>query len=380
VAWVRYDDQFPINGKVTAVIADDAGALALQLLANTWSNTTKFPGYIPPHQPGMLLADKALAAQWAAVLVRHGMFHERGNECPECKEEYAGLPDDKMAGWVIHNAKDYRPPARDRTTPGTPADLSEKRREAGRKGGKTSAARRATGAKQKPANEANQATGQANAEANPSNRASKTADGPKQTPEPEAGEVSDSALGAAETTPSGTGFAGVSKASNLLEQSVSPVPVPVPGLASNEARVSPTVRREAPDDDEPPTLAGMPAKPKREPTNNDTAFGIARWWIDKRKTDGEPVVVNSRHGPMHYVQKAVVAWLSAYSEAEIKKALEVAKVGVPTQQQLERALKTVRKGDTGQDWAATNRNGGRKSIQVHDTHTKTYKGLKGRTA
>ena len=380
MAWVRYDDQFPINGKVTAVIADDAGALALQVLANTWSNTTKFPGYIPPHQPGMLLADKALAAQWAAVLVRHGMFHDRGSECPECKEEYAHLPEDKGAGWVIHNAKDYRAPARDRTTPGTSAELSEKRRAAGRKGGRASAARRSPDGKQTPANEATQANGQANAEASPSNSGSKTGEDGKQNSDGAVAEQPATPPEAAKTPDPGTKFAGVSKTSNLPEQSVSPVPVPEPGLASNEASVSPTVRRKAPDDDDRPTLDGMPAKPRREPTGNDTAFGIARWWIDKRERDGEPVVVNSRHGPMHYVQKAVVAWLSAYSEAEIKQALEIAKVGVPTQQQLERALKTIRKGEPGPDWASANRKAGRRTGQVHDTHAKTYKGLKGRTA
>jgi hypothetical protein len=323
-------------------------ALSLQLLANTWSNTTKFPGYIPPHQPGMLLADKALAAQWAAVLVRHGMFHERGNECPECKEEYAALPADKAAGWVIHNAKDYRAPARDRTTPGTSAELSEKRRAAGRKGGKASAARRSPDGQQLPANEATQANGQANAEANPSNTGSKPGEDAKQNTDAGTSQEPATTPRAAETATPGAGFAGVSKSSNLLEQSVSPVPVPVPVLASNEASMSPTVRRKAPDD-EPPTLDGMPTKPKREPTDDDTAFGIARWWIDKRESDGDPVVVNSKHGPMHYVKKAVVAWLSRYTEAEIKQALTVANVGVPGQQQLERALKTVRKSGAGQE-------------------------------
>ncbi len=45
------------------------------------------------------------------------------------------------AGPIIHNAKEYRAPARDRLTPGTAADLSEKRREAGRRGGLASAAK-----------------------------------------------------------------------------------------------------------------------------------------------------------------------------------------------------------------------------------------------
>jgi hypothetical protein len=141
VAWVRYDDQFHMHLKVTAVIAEDAGAIALHVLGNTWSNTQKLPGFIPIHQPGMLLCDKRKGSKWAALLVKHGLWHRRGEECDECREEYAHLTDG-IDGFVVHNAKEYRAPARDRTTPGTPSDLSEKRRQAGRAGGKASAARR----------------------------------------------------------------------------------------------------------------------------------------------------------------------------------------------------------------------------------------------
>lgn len=180
MAWVRYDDQFPINAKVTAVVVEEPGALSLHVLANTWSNTTKTPGYVPAHQPTALLYDRALAEKWADVLVRAGLWHRRGEECDDCRHEYEALSKipANVGGWVFHHAKSYRAPARDRATPGTPADLSEKRRAAGRKGGQASAAKR---------------SGQAN-EAN-----------------------------------------DVSKASKGSSNSVSPDPDPVPDSASNEA-------------------------------------------------------------------------------------------------------------------------------------------------
>lgn len=203
MAWVRYDDQFHMNLKVTAVIAEDAGAIALHVLANTWSNTQKRPGFIPAHQPGMLLCDKRKGTKWAALLVKHGLWHRRGDGCEQCREEYADLTTD-VDGFVVHNAKEYRAPARDRTTAGTPSDLSEKRRQAGRSGGKASAAKREQAKRDAEAKQAN----------------------------------------------------GVSKTSNLSPAGVSPVvkasnealtPDPEPGLfASPEANVPPSAGASAP--------------------------------------------------------------------------------------------------------------------------------------
>jgi hypothetical protein len=134
MAWVRYDDQFAANAKVSAVVVEDPGALALHLLANTWSNSQKYPGFIPAHQPAVLLCDRGLGTKWSAVLTSSGLWHERGKECERCSEYYADVPAE-LAGWVIHDAQDYRAPARERQTPGTPAELSAKRRQAGSKGG-----------------------------------------------------------------------------------------------------------------------------------------------------------------------------------------------------------------------------------------------------
>jgi len=117
VSWVRYDDGFSSHPKVCQVIAEEPGALALHVLGNTWSSTTKRPGFIPAHQPGVLVADKRKGARWAVLLER------------------AGLWDKVEGGWEFHDHADYRESAA-RSTPGTPADLSEKRRAAGRQGGR----------------------------------------------------------------------------------------------------------------------------------------------------------------------------------------------------------------------------------------------------
>lgn len=164
MAWVRYDDTFYSNPKVTRAIAEDPGALALHLLANTWTNAQKHPGFVPAHQPAILLCDRQRAADWAAVLVRSGLWHERDSLCAACAEEYADLPAEAV-GYVFHNAREYRAPARDKTTPGTPAELSEKRRAAGRKGGLATAARREHEHHPEQANAANGASKRSNSPA-----------------------------------------------------------------------------------------------------------------------------------------------------------------------------------------------------------------------
>lgn len=246
MAWVRYDDQFYCHPKVTAVIAEDAGAIALHTLANTWTNGQKRMGFIPAHQPGILVCDKSQGAEWAALLVKHDLWHRTDSMCPACKEEYADLPSD-LVGYVIHNAKEYRAPERDRTTPGTSAELSEKRREAGRKGGKATAKKREQV--------------QQGARANEDDDASNDGKLP---------------------------FAGVSKTSNLPPAGVSPVPVPV--VASNEA----TEERPHPSDvgagkphtaDDPPKKPGRRAKP-RQPSFN--AGDVIAAYVEGAAAAGQP--------------------------------------------------------------------------------------------
>lgn len=256
MAWVRYDDQFHVNPKVTAVIAEDAAALALHVLANTWTNSQKRMGFVPRHQPGVLVCDRTQGTTWAKVLVRHGLWHDRDNDCAACREEYADLPDD-VDGFVIHNAKEYRAPARERLTSGTAADLSEKRREAGRRGGLASAARR---------NQTNESKSQQTKAKRQASQADEAKEGPDASPRAAvaaSGTNPQVQVQAAITPPAETQQVaqasqanGVSKTSNLLLAGVSPVPgtspygeVP-PGpetlFASDEAKVPPTAGADAP--------------------------------------------------------------------------------------------------------------------------------------
>jgi len=143
MAWVRYDDQFYGHPKVTAVALEDVGAIGLHVLANTWTNAQRqHQGYVPPHQPAALVYDREKAQRYAALLVKHGLWHEVGRlgECAECALEYAGLPFDE--GWVFHNAREYRAAGSRGVSGGlshVSEELSAKRRAAGRKGGLRSA-------------------------------------------------------------------------------------------------------------------------------------------------------------------------------------------------------------------------------------------------
>ncbi len=140
MSWVRYDDGFYTHPKVIAVIHDDPGAIALHVLANTWTNKQKRVGFIPTAAPAILLADRKRATKWAALLEKYGLW------------------DAVDGGWEIHDAADYRESAK-RSTPGTPAEVSARRREAGSKGGKSTQQRKQTA---KQGEQQTQANGAAN--------------------------------------------------------------------------------------------------------------------------------------------------------------------------------------------------------------------------
>jgi hypothetical protein len=103
MTWVRYGDQFCFDPRVEAVVSDDAGALALHVLANTWTNGQRRQGFVPPHQPGYLVCDKARGSRWADVLVSHGLWHSCNqiNQCADCSVEYQDLPE-SLEGYVFH--------------------------------------------------------------------------------------------------------------------------------------------------------------------------------------------------------------------------------------------------------------------------------------
>lgn len=340
MAWVRYDDTFYSNPKVTGVVHDDPGALSLHLLANTWTNGQKHPGFVPAHQPAVLLCDKQLGVRWAEVLVRAGLWHKRyEDECDECLAEYADLPP-SSGGWVFHNAREYRAPARDRLSPGTPDDLSEKRRAAGRKGGRTTAARRKQDeAKQSQAKEATALAGQESGGTRlPGQRsAEKAADG-----QPTLGDSE--TLGPAQTEFCWQASAD-SKSSNLLFAGVSPEPVPVNTSASNEAEPVGT-----------------------EPTPTQRAFGVARGWIAYRKDQGTPVIASGRgkEPEVHKLKNLIEPFLvKGYSDSEVKHALTELGESIPSTSSLDRMLSRLRNQQSGR------LNGGmnsRPTRRLHNSH------------
>ncbi|MEV5211371.1 hypothetical protein AB0K35_28245 [Micromonospora sp. NPDC053740] len=322
MAWVRYDDHFDTNPKVTGVVFDEPGALSLHLLANTWTAKQKWPGYVPTHQPATLLCDRELGTRWAAALVRFGLWHERGNECADCAEDYAHLPAD-AAGFVFHHAKEYRPPARDRLTPGTPADLSEKRREAGRKGGRASADRRKQGeAKQEQANQASASSGQAK----PTQSAGRRKPDRPSADEPPLFDDAETP-GPAETEVSCQASAS-SKPSSLLLAGVSPVPVP--GNTSTSYEVE--------------------AAASNEPTPTQRAFGVARDWVTYRREQGTPVIATGKgkEPEVHKLKNLIEPFLiKGYSDSEVKHGLIAVGESIPSTASLDRTLTRLRNQQNG---------------------------------
>lgn len=247
MAWCRYDDQFYSNPKVTAAVYEDVACLALHLLANTWTSGQRYPGYVPTHQAGVLVFDRERGAAWAGVLMRAGLWHDVADidECKDCSLEYANLPTN-ASGYVFHNHAAYRAPAGARTTPGTPADLSEKRRAAGRKGGQANA-------KQNVAKRANAEANQANATAFPA-----SADGASgqlgAIDNDQTLVATNSDIGATIKQTSRANQANVaSKSSNCSSNAVSPVPVPVPnGSYGPSVANGRNAREDEPPNNEPP--------------------------------------------------------------------------------------------------------------------------------
>lgn len=93
MVWVRYDDEFHHHSKVMEVKADDPGALALHLLGNTWTASTKTPGWIPAGVPKQLVGSRG--PKWAKVLSDATLWDEGEN--------------DEKVGWWVHDFETYNP-------------------------------------------------------------------------------------------------------------------------------------------------------------------------------------------------------------------------------------------------------------------------------
>lgn len=127
--WARIDDGWWCHPKAMQL---DLAAAGLWAKALSWSCAQQSP-VIPRQFPAMVGSnDEANAKQ----IVTSGQWHEGGHNCSDCAD-----PGD---GWIIHNWSDYQQKT-----------VSEKRAEAGRKGGKASGKARATRNNEASKHEAN---------------------------------------------------------------------------------------------------------------------------------------------------------------------------------------------------------------------------------
>lgn len=129
MAWARYDDELAMNHKVGALMAygvSGPAALGLHLLANTWARHNGTAGFVPAHQPGLLVGEAKLGRKLAALLEAVGMFDHADD------------------GWMIHDFNEFSDPNDDgRSAAEKKKDISAKRAVAGSLGGKQTASKRA---------------------------------------------------------------------------------------------------------------------------------------------------------------------------------------------------------------------------------------------
>ena len=93
MVWVRYDDEFHHHDKVMSARDTDPGSLALHLLGNTWTASSKTPGWVPAYVPRQLVGPKG--KKWAQVLADARLW-DIG--------ELDGKP-----GWWVHDFDTYNP-------------------------------------------------------------------------------------------------------------------------------------------------------------------------------------------------------------------------------------------------------------------------------
>lgn len=109
MAWFKVDDKFHSHSKARKVIADDPAALALWVVAGSWSSDNLQDGFVPDHQLPWLIP--VGADELARKLVTAGLWRRvRG-------------------GYQFHDFDDWNPTADE------VQDLRKKRSEAGRRGG-----------------------------------------------------------------------------------------------------------------------------------------------------------------------------------------------------------------------------------------------------
>lgn len=109
--WVRFDDQFPINRKVTRL--SDA-AFRLHVSAVFWCARNLTDGVVPEEDLDDVSARVRTPGRFVPELLDRGLWHEVGTECssPNCPADpnnavTAPVTADK--GWIIHDYLDYQP-------------------------------------------------------------------------------------------------------------------------------------------------------------------------------------------------------------------------------------------------------------------------------
>lgn len=109
--WVRFDDQFPINRKVTRL--SDA-AFRLHVSAVFWCARNLTDGAVPEEDLEDVSARVRTPGRFVPELLDRGLWHEVGTECssPNCPADphnavTAPVTADK--GWVIHDYFEYQP-------------------------------------------------------------------------------------------------------------------------------------------------------------------------------------------------------------------------------------------------------------------------------
>lgn len=128
MAWAKVDDQWFASRKVVPLTLAARGLWTTVL---SWTCAQK-TAHVPGHMAAFLAGDPHIDGE-IEELVAVGLWHDEGHDCGRCDDPEPG-------GWVVHDWADYQ----EKTT-------SEKRAEAGAKGGRRSGeTRRAQASNDKP--------------------------------------------------------------------------------------------------------------------------------------------------------------------------------------------------------------------------------------
>jgi hypothetical protein len=97
------------------------------------------------------------------------------------------------------------------------------------------------------------------------------------------------------------------------------------------------------------SLDGMPDKPVEEPSDSDRAFGLARFWMKTRESEGTPVVSSNKGDPLIKLKKLIEPFVeNRYTDEEVRAALVSIGESIPSTAVLDRTLSRARNGQQRQ--------------------------------